>query len=151
MTEIPEHLLKRAQEAKAKAAAKKGGGAPSGEAGAPAGEATPAPMPNTNIGAMIISTLRWPARLPPSRTNEASTLKRLAHTASRSIGRIGIKRVAATLPSQTPGSRRSSLRRPRIILHTIVPQGRLIEHVSASCLMRFGLARRLRITAGRAR
>jgi menaquinol-cytochrome c reductase cytochrome b/c subunit len=36
MTEIPEHLLKRAQEAKAKAAAKKGGGAPAGDAEAPA-------------------------------------------------------------------------------------------------------------------
>ena len=33
MTEIPEHLLKRAQEAKAKAAKKSGGGAPGGEGG----------------------------------------------------------------------------------------------------------------------
>jgi menaquinol-cytochrome c reductase cytochrome b/c subunit len=48
MTEIPEHLLKRAQEAKAKAAAKKGGGAPSGEAGAPtqASETTPGDGPD---------------------------------------------------------------------------------------------------------
>ena len=47
MTEIPEHLLKRAQEAKAKAAAKKGGGAPSDEAGAPtqASETTPGDGP----------------------------------------------------------------------------------------------------------
>jgi len=39
MTEIPEHLLKRAQEAKAKAAAKKGGAAPEAAAGTePAGD-----------------------------------------------------------------------------------------------------------------
>jgi menaquinol-cytochrome c reductase cytochrome b/c subunit len=43
MTEIPEHLLKRAQEAKAKAAAKKGGGAPSDEAGAPTQASTTSP------------------------------------------------------------------------------------------------------------
>ncbi|CAN5191244.1 hypothetical protein BH24ACT1_BH24ACT1_09400 [soil metagenome] len=41
MTEIPEHLLKRAQEAKAKAAAKSSADAPQGESGAPA-EAPPA-------------------------------------------------------------------------------------------------------------
>jgi hypothetical protein len=48
MTEIPEHLLKRAQEAKAKAAAKKGGGAPSDEAGAgtSASETTPGDGPD---------------------------------------------------------------------------------------------------------
>jgi menaquinol-cytochrome c reductase cytochrome b/c subunit len=48
MTEIPEHLLKRAQEAKAKAAAKKGGGAPSDEAGAgtQASETTPGDGPD---------------------------------------------------------------------------------------------------------
>jgi menaquinol-cytochrome c reductase cytochrome b/c subunit len=43
MTEIPEHLLKRAQDAKAKAAAKKGGGAPSDEAGAGTQASTTSP------------------------------------------------------------------------------------------------------------
>ncbi|HZB72082.1 MAG TPA: menaquinol-cytochrome c reductase cytochrome b subunit [Acidimicrobiales bacterium] len=48
MADIPEHLLKRAQEAKAKAAAKKGGGAPSDEAGAgtSASETTPGDGPD---------------------------------------------------------------------------------------------------------
>src|SRR3954469_6003103 len=40
MTEIPEHLLKRAEEAKAKAAAKKQGAAPAAEAAANEGATT---------------------------------------------------------------------------------------------------------------
>jgi menaquinol-cytochrome c reductase cytochrome b/c subunit len=64
MTEIPEHLLKRAQEAKAKAAAKKGGGAPSGEAGAPpsASETTPGDGPDGQAaGGGVATQERAPA------------------------------------------------------------------------------------------
>jgi hypothetical protein len=64
MTEIPEHLLKRAQEAKAKAAAKKGGGAPSGEAGAPtsASETTPGDGPEGAAGGGgVVTQERAPA------------------------------------------------------------------------------------------
>ena len=42
MTEIPEHLLKRAEEAKAKAAAKKAGGAPAEESAAEGDAPAPA-------------------------------------------------------------------------------------------------------------
>jgi menaquinol-cytochrome c reductase cytochrome b/c subunit len=64
MTEIPEHLLKRAQEAKAKAAAKKGGGAPSDEAGAPtqASETTPGDGPDgAAVGGGVATQERAPA------------------------------------------------------------------------------------------
>jgi menaquinol-cytochrome c reductase cytochrome b/c subunit len=64
MTEIPEHLLKRAQEAKAKAAAKKGGGAPSGEAGPPAeaSETTPGDGPDgAGAGGGVATQERAPA------------------------------------------------------------------------------------------
>jgi len=65
MTEIPEHLLKRAQEAKAKAAAKKGGGASSDEAGAPtqASETTPGDGPDAQAagGGGVVTQERAPA------------------------------------------------------------------------------------------
>ncbi len=69
-----------------------------------AGEATPTPTPKTNIGAMASSTLRCPESTAPRKANDASTLKRLAQTARRSIGSSGMRRVAATLPIQTPAS-----------------------------------------------
>ena len=69
MTEIPEHLLKRAQEAKAKAAAKKAGGAPSGEAGAPtpAGETTPGDGAEAQAGGGVATQERAPATATAAR------------------------------------------------------------------------------------
>ena len=71
MTEIPEHLLKRAQEAKAKAAAKKGGGAPSDEAGAPtqASETTPGDGPEAQAagGGGVVTQERAPATTTTAR------------------------------------------------------------------------------------
>jgi menaquinol-cytochrome c reductase cytochrome b/c subunit len=60
MTEIPEHLLKRAQEAKAKAMAKKGG-APAGEAAPAAGADEGAPAAPPGDGGGVATQERPPA------------------------------------------------------------------------------------------
>ena len=57
MTEIPEHLLKRAEEAKAKAAAKKAGGAPAEES-ASGGEAPAAAASDSGIPAHLLERSR---------------------------------------------------------------------------------------------
>ena len=71
MTEIPDHLLKRAQEAKAKAAAKKGGGTSSDEAGAPtqASETTPGDGPDAQAagGGGVVTQERAPATTTTAR------------------------------------------------------------------------------------
>ncbi len=68
MTEIPEHLLKRAQEAKAKAAAKKGGGAPSDEAGAGTQASTTSPGDGPDAAAAGSGGVATQERVPATAT-----------------------------------------------------------------------------------